>query len=185
MAGQPAKRLATYADLESVPEHQQGEIIGGELIVSPRPRGRATVSASHLGGILIGPFRFGVGGPGGWVILYEPEIRIAGELAIPDLAGWRRERMPVVPETFEMAPDWACEILSPSTEALDRGEKMPLYARWGVGHSWLIDASLKTIEVFRLDGGSWRVVGTFVGERKVRLEPFEAIELDLSLLWAI
>lgn len=186
MGGLPAKRRATYDDLESVPDDKIGEIVNGELIVSPRPAARATRSASRLGGLLTPPFDVGAGGPGGWIILDEPEIHIGGEAAVPDLAGWRRERMPELPDVaaFELSPDWACEVLSPSTEAFDRGEKMPLYARWGVRHSWLVDPIVKTVEVFRLEGDKWLLLETFVGDRKARAEPFDAIELDLSLLWA-
>jgi Uma2 family endonuclease len=136
---------------------------------------------------LSGPFGFGRGGgPGGWIILLEPELHIVGQVMVPDLAGWRRERMPVMPETafVELAPDWACEVISPATGALDRAKKVPHYARAGVRHLWLIDPTPKTLEIFRSDGEAWRLLATHAGDVKVRAEPFDAIELDLSVLWA-
>ncbi|MHB8874557.1 MAG: Uma2 family endonuclease [Myxococcaceae bacterium] len=182
----PRKRPAGYADLEAVPENLVGEIIDGELITSPRPAARHTSAASSLGGVLVGPYRFGVGGPGGWIILDEPELRIHGNALVLDLAGWRRERMPELPDVaaFDLAPDWVCEVLSPSTAALDRGSKLPIYAQMGVKHAWLVDPAIQTLEILRLEAGGWRLVATLVGDRKVRAEPFDATELDLSMLWA-
>jgi Uma2 family endonuclease len=182
----PSSKRATYADLDAFPEGTNVELVRGELITSPRPSSRQASAASNLGAILVSRFRFGEQGPGGWIILFEPELRISDDCLIPDLAGWRRERLPELPEvaTFDLAPDWVCEVLSPSTAAHDRGVKLPLYARWGVQHAWLVDPTVKTVEIFRLEGGSWRVVGTLAGDGKVRAEPFEAVELDLSLLWA-
>lgn len=132
-----------------------------------------------------GPFQFGQGGPGGWWILYEPELHLGADVMVPDLAGWRRERMPVVPDVaaFELAPDWVCEILSPSTASLDRMRKMPRYATAGVGHAWLIDPIARGLEVFRNLDGHWLSVAVFEGTQVVRAEPFDAVELDLGLLW--
>ena len=182
----PAKRRATYEDLVGVPAHLVGEIVGGELVTSPRPAARHATAASAIDVFIGGPFRFGVGGPGGWLILPEPELHLAADVLVPDLAGWRRERMPVQPDVaaFELAPDWICEVLSPSTGALDRADKMPVYAREGVKHAWLIDPLLQTLEVFRLAGERWLLVTTYKGAARVRVEPFEAVELDLAMLWA-
>jgi Uma2 family endonuclease len=134
------------------------------------------------------PFHRGRGGPGGWVILDEPELHLGPEpdVLVPDLAGWRRTRMPEVPDVpaFTLAPDWVCELLSPSTEAIDRADKMPIYAREGVAHAWLVDPQVRTLEVFELDGASWRLRATYRGDRAVRAVPFDAIELDLAALWA-
>jgi Uma2 family endonuclease len=134
------------------------------------------------------PFKRGKNGPGGWMILDEPELHLGPEpdILVPNLAGWRRERMSAVPHaaSISVAPDWVCEVVSPSTEAIDRAEKMPIYARESVGHLWLVDPLLKTLEVFRLDGDSYRMVHTWRGSAVVRAEPFDAIELDLSILWA-
>jgi Uma2 family endonuclease len=189
----PAHKPATYADILALPENVVGEIVDGELYVSPRPASPHAMASSVLGEELGPPFRRGRGGPGGWVILDEPEIHIDGQILVPDLAGWRRERMPVMPDAayFELAPDWVCEVISPSTGRLDRVKKLPHYARWGVGHLWFVDPLQKSLEIYRLthrsDGaqlGTWGVVGTHGDAEKVRAEPFEAIELDLALLWS-
>jgi Uma2 family endonuclease len=182
----PAKRRATYQDLLAVPSHLVAEIIDGELTTSPRPAPRHARASSRLGGVLDGPFDRGTGGPGGWIILDEPELHHRGDVLVPDLAGWRRERLPKLPDAahFELAPDWICEILSPSTEANDRAGKMPIYAREGVKHAWLINPLSRTLEVFRLGGTSWTLATTFRGDRTVRVEPFDAIEIDIGSLWA-
>lgn len=186
MVAKPARTPATYADIEALPPNVVGEIIAGTLYASPRPASPHAVASSALGEELGPPFKRGRGGPGGWVILDEPELHFGGDVLVPDLGGWRRERMPEVLDVaaFTLAPDWACEVLSPSTAAIDRGEKMPVYARERVGHLWLVDPLLRTLEVFRLDGDGYRVVATWHDEAKVRAEPFEAFELDLAVLWA-
>jgi Uma2 family endonuclease len=123
----------------------------------------------------------------------EPELHIGGQVVVPDLAGWRRERMPVMPDAAfsDLAPDWVCEVISPSTGRLDRVKKLPHYARWGVSHLWFVDPLQRTLEIYRLAQGgesgqapSWSVVGTYADDAKVRAEPFDAIELDLAILWA-
>jgi Uma2 family endonuclease len=126
------------------------------------------------------------GGPGGWIVLDEPELHLHGDVLVPDLAGWRRERMPELPDAaaFELAPDWVCEVLSPSTAAVDRADKLPIYAREGVQHAWLLDPTAKTLEVLRLEGDAWRLLATWRDEAVVRAEPFDAFELDLAVLWA-
>ncbi|WP_433936861.1 Uma2 family endonuclease [Sorangium cellulosum] len=194
--GQPAEkqRRATYADLEAAPPNKVAELVRGTLHVFPRPAPKHAWASSGLGAELIGPFQRGRGGPGGWIILGEPELHFPdpdapGEIdaLVPDLAGWRRERMPALPDTayFELAPDWICEILSPSTEDVDRDEKMPISAREGVRHAWLVDPIARTLEVYVLGGD--RRWGSAVVHRDaacVRVAPFDAIELDLSVLWA-
>ncbi|WP_437492814.1 Uma2 family endonuclease [Sorangium sp. So ce1014] len=194
--GQPAEkpRRATYADLEAVPPNKVAELIAGVLHVMPRPAPRYARASSRLGIKLGGPFDLGDGGPGGWQILDEPELHFSdpdapGEIdaLVPDLAGWRRERMPELPETayFSLAPDWICEVLSASTEGVDRDEKMPVYAREGVLHAWLVDPIQRTLEAFSLiPGRGWGPAVVHRDAARVRVEPFDAIELDLSLLWA-
>ena len=183
-----AQRLgALWEELCALPSNQVGEIVGGELFASPRPAGPHARVTSKLAGKLDGPFDGGDGGPGGWIILYEPELHLGDAVLVPDLAGWRRERMPFVPEelvAFEIAPDWICEVLSPSTGTLDRVRKMPVYAREGVPFAWLLEPIQRTLEVFQLQGQQWHTVGTWEGDVKVRAVPFDAIELDLSSLWA-
>jgi Uma2 family endonuclease len=179
------RKPATYADLEALPANVVGELIAGELHVSPRPAAPHTVAASRLGGELLGPFDRGRGGPGGWIILDEPELHLGEEVLVPDLAGWRMERMPEPPRTaaFSLAPDWVCEVLSPSTTALDRALKMPVYAREGVRHVWLVDPERRTMEVFRLQDARYTLLVTHAGMARVRAEPFEAIDLELPYLW--
>lgn len=186
MSAPVPKRRATYQDVLDAPEHEVAEILAGELHVSPRPGGLATIAASVLGAELGPPFHRGRGGPGGWILLDEPEVHIGDDVLVPDLAGWRRERLAVIPDAafFTLAPDWICEVLSPSTERFDRAEKMPLYARWGVGHAWLVHPRRRTLEAFRLHEGKWLAIGVYKDADTARIEPFDAIELDLSVLWA-
>ncbi len=182
---------AVEAAFQAVPGTMVAEILDGELHTMPRPARPHTKAASVLGGELHGPFRRGHGGPGGWVILDEPEIHLGPrpDKVVPDLAGWRRERMPDAigpsdaPAHYLVAPDWVCEILSPGTEAIDRGKKMRIYRREGVGHAWLINPITQTLEVYRLETGRWMLLDTFEEDDVVRAEPFDAIELPLTVLW--
>ncbi|MDF2697935.1 MAG: hypothetical protein K0S65_6318 [Labilithrix sp.] len=182
----PSSRPATYADLEALPPNMVGEIVRGVLYANPRPASAHAAAASAIGEELGPPFKRSKGGPGGWVILDEPELHLGEDVLVPDLGGWRRERMPEMPHVaaFELAPDWVCEVLSPSTAKLDRGEKIPVYARASVGHIWLVDPLQQYLEVLRLDGATYRILGTYFTDAKVRAEPFDAIELDLTVLWA-
>jgi Uma2 family endonuclease len=179
------KQPATYQDLLRVPEHQVAEIVDGELFVSPRPAAPHALAASVLGADLGGPFHRGRDGPGGWWIVDEPELHLDADVLVPDLAGWRRERMPTFPKTafFILAPDWICEVLSPSTERLDRARKLRVYARAGVDRVWLVNPTTRTLEVYRRVEERWLLVNAFEGEAVVRAEPFDAIELDLLPLW--
>lgn len=183
---QPALKPATYEDLFDLPENLVGEIIGGRLITHPRPAPRHARAHSSLGVRLGGPFDLGDGGPGGWWILIEPELHIGGDILVPDLAGWRRERLPRLPETawFETVPDWVCEVLSPSTRRDDRVEKMPLYARMGVAHAWLVDPDVRTLEAFENQRGRWLLLQTLADAARVAVPPFEAVEWALEVLWA-
>ena len=180
------KTRATYEDLLAVPDHKVAEILDGELHVSPRPAPRHSQAASVLGVEIGGPYGRGRGGPGGWWILDEPELHFGEDVLVPDLAGWTKSRLLSLPETayFTMAPDWVCEVLSASTERIDRSKKMGTYAREGVGHAWLVNPITRTLEVFRLAGGLWLLVATHAREETVRAEPFDEIDLDLSALWS-
>jgi Uma2 family endonuclease len=179
------RQPATYADLLKVPDHLVAEILDGELYATPRPAPRHADASSGLGGALRGPFDRGRGGPGGWRILDEPELHLASDVVVPDLAGWRRERLPSLPEEayFSVAPDWICEVVSPSTAAMDRVTKLSIYAREGVSDAWLVDPIARTLEVLHREGGRWTIVSTWSGLVTVRAQPFDAIDLDLSLLW--
>jgi Uma2 family endonuclease len=183
--GKSARRPATYEDLMAVPDTLVAEILDGELVTHPRPAAPHARSASRLGMILGGPFDLGQGGPGGWLILYEPELHLRSDVVVPDLAAWRRERMPEMPHTaaFELAPDWACEVLSPSTASVDRTVKMDIYAREQVAHLWLVHPVDRTVEAYGLEAGRWIVAGTWRDDARARIEPFGAIELDLATLW--
>lgn len=179
------KKPATYQDLCALPETVVGELIAGELIASPRPASRHVLVASALGVEIAGPFQRGRGGPGGWWILDEPELHFGGDVLVPDLAGWRRTRMPVYPDEpfFTLPPDWVCEVLSPSTSSVDRMKKMPVYMREQVGHVWLIEPVTRTLEIFRREGDRWVLAGNYAGDQRIRAEPFEAVELELEVLW--
>ena len=183
---QPKDLRVTCADLAALPGNVVGEIVDGVLHASPRPALRHAAASSSLGAELTGPFWKGRGGPGGWIILDEPELHLRDDVLVPDLAGWRRTRVPELPDAaaFTLAPDWVAEVLSPSTARLDRVGKLPIYAREGVGHVWLVDPVAQTLEVFRLDGERYRLVLTAAAEQVVRAEPFDAIELALAGLWA-
>jgi len=186
MAAPPdTKRRATYADLERVPDTMVAEIVDGELFASPRPRPRHAVAASALGGDLNPPFQQGRGGPGGWWILSEPELHFGEDVLVPDLAGWTRERLPSMPQEafFTLAPDWVCEVISPHNERHDRMRKLPVYAREGVRHAWIVDPLDRSLEVFRLEAGRWSLLATHRGDEIVREEPFQAVEVDLLGLW--
>jgi Uma2 family endonuclease len=184
---QPSRlqRPATYDDLLQVPDYMVAEIVDGELFASPRPAPRHASASSGLGGALHGPFDRGRGGPGGWWIFDEPELHPGRDVLVPNLAGWRRERLPGLPDDayFTLAPDWICEVVSPSTAALDRTRKLAIYARERVGHAWLVDPLARTLEVLRLEGERWTIVSTGSDAAVVRAEPFDALELDLTLLW--
>jgi len=183
---EPARRNATYDDILALPETQVGEILHGQLHTHPRPAPRHVRAYSALGSNLWGPFDGGHGGPGGWWILDEPELHLGKDVVVPDIAGWRRERMPELPETawFELPPDWVCEILSPSTARTDRALKMPIYAREAVPHLWLVDPDARTMEVYRLqEEGRWLLLQTLKEEDPVQQPPFEAVGFSLGSLW--
>lgn len=182
----PFDRPATYEDLVALPDTLVAEIVDGELHASPRPASPHARASSSLGVCLGGPYDHAVGGPGGWWILDEPELHFAQDVVVPDLAGWRRTRMPQFPVCafFTLSPDWICEVLSPSTSMLDRAKKLAVYAREQVAHAWLIDPLARTLEVLRLDDGRWTILATHAGSDPVRADPFSEIELELASLWA-
>ncbi|HEY5565838.1 MAG TPA: Uma2 family endonuclease [Gammaproteobacteria bacterium] len=179
------KSGATYEDLCALPDHLVGEIFGGELYATPRPSLPHAHAASVLGVELGGPFHRGRGGPGGWWLLDEPELHLSEDVVVPDLAGWRRERLPAIPAMpyLTLAPDWICEILSPATETIDRSKKLVVYAREGIRHAWLINPAAQTLEVLRLESKRWTMLTTYAGDATVRAEPFDAVELELAALW--
>lgn len=181
------KETSLYERLLALPENLVGEIIEGVLHTQPRPVARHALAASSVGGELYNPFHKGRGGPGGWWILAEPELHFIRdtEVLVPDLAGWRRERMPVLPQDhrFEVVPDWVCEVLSPSTHKTDRVDKKRVYARYGVGYLWLVDPIEKILETYALEHGQWVETGLYQDADKVSAPPFEAIVIALGDLW--
>lgn len=183
----PAKlnRLATYQDILNLPDNVVGEIIDGELFVSPRPSPRHGAASTGIAGQVHGPFQAGQGGPGGWWIIIEPELHLGKDIMVPDLAGWKKSRLPLLPEIayFELTPDWVCEVLSPSNSRLDRVEKVPKYAEHEVKHLWLVDPIAHAVEIFKLENKHWFLLRTFVDKDKMRAEPFDAIEIDLAAVW--
>jgi Uma2 family endonuclease len=179
------RRRATYEDVLNAPEHKVAEIIDGVLYLSPRPAFQHALATSSLFSDLHGPYSKARGGPGGWWILFEPELHFGDDVVVPDIAGWRQSRMPNAPAGpfSSLAPDWLCETLSPSTEKLDRTKKLGVYTRARVPHVWLVDARRKTLEVLVLRGSSMVTQGTYRAHEKVRVEPFDAIEIELAFLW--
>jgi hypothetical protein len=178
-------RVATYADIEALPPHVVGEIVYGVLHSHPRPAPRHGVAANNLGHEVTGPFRLGRGGPGGWIFMVEPELHLGPHVVVPDIAGWRVERLTPFPETafIESPPDWLAEVLSPSTQAIDRTDKLSVYAEFGVKHCWYVDPIARTLEVFALTGGKWLIANTFREADPVTAPPFEVHTFPLDVLW--
>lgn len=184
---QPAKHRSLYQQLLDLPAGLTGEVIDGQLHTQPRPAGPHAVAASRLGADIEGPYGRGRGGPGGWWIIDEPEVHFVRdtEVLVPDIAGWRRERMLQIPrdQRFEVVADWVCEVLSPGTESRDRKIKMPLYARYRVPYAWLVDPVDRVLEAYALEGDAWKTVGWFQGDDKVSGPPFSEIVIALADLW--
>lgn len=179
------KKPATYDDIRQLPQGMNGELVDGELFATSRPAMGHAHLATILTSELHGPFDRGKGGPGGWWIFREPELHFGPNVVIPDLAGWRRERLPKMRDVpyMELAPDWICEITSRSTANFDRGKKLPVYLQAGVAYAWLVDPLNRSIEALRREADRWVVIGNFPGDTPARIEPFEAHELDLRTLW--
>ena len=181
----PLGRPATYDDLVALPEHVVGEIVDDELWASPRPAPRHAASHSSLLAAVHSAFSRGPTRPDGWLILLEPELHLGRHVLVPDLAGWRIERLPRLPDTayFTVAPDWVCEVLSPSTAALDRAKKLRIYGESGVDHAWFVDPVTRVLEVMRCTAGQWTLIDTHAGAAVVNAIPFESLALDLATLW--
>ncbi|HEY3355616.1 MAG TPA: Uma2 family endonuclease [Polyangia bacterium] len=183
----PEGRPATYADLEALPPSIKGEIVDGVLYTSTRPRSPHMNLEGIIHGDVFNPYQRGRGGPGGWWILVEPGIEVPGSPEVsPDLAGWRRERLPALPvdASLTVVPDWVCEILSPGTRNLDLRVKRPFYARVGVGYLWYVDPEARTLSVSKLVDGHWLELAVHGDSDVVRVEPFPDVELALGEWWA-
>ena len=181
----PRPPAATYADIEALPANKVGEIIYGILHAQPRPAPRHALAANRLGHEVTGPFDLGRGGPGGWIFLVEPELHLGPHVVVPDIAGWRRERLTPFPETAFIAtpPDWVGEILSPSTQALYRTDKLSVYAEFGAGHCWYVDPLAQTLEVFARAAGKWLLAAGYKNDDAGTAPPFEAHAFSLGVLW--
>ena len=182
---EPAAKTATYADLEAAPPHLVAEIIDGTLVTHPRPVPRHVTASLSLGAELVGSYQRGRGGPGGWVFMVEPELHLGANIVVPDVAGWRRERLATLSDKawIDTPPDWVCEVLSPSTEYYDRGPKREIYAEAGVPYLWLVDPRVQVLEAFVLTAGKWLLAATVVGGAEVCAPPFDAASFSLGLLW--
>ena len=176
---------ASYQDVLDAPPHKVAEIIDGTLHMNPRPAPRHAWASSGLGARIGTPYNYGDGGPGGWWIIDEPELHLGEDILVPELGGWRRERMPEHPDTayFTLSPDWVCEVLSPSTRAIDQGRKREIYAREGVARLWFVDPDARTLEAFELREGQWVLLKTLTDNDPVSLPPFDAISFRLDDLW--
>ena len=177
-----ARRRATYQDVLDAPAHQVAEIVDGVLHTHPRPAMPHARASSVLGGKIGGPFDYDAGGPGGWWIIDEPELHLGEDILVPDVAGWRRERMPEYPDTayVTLAPDWVCEVLSASTRRLDLQGKRPIYAREEVRHLWLVDPTDRTLEAFELREGEWVLIAAAKDDDPISIRPFDAITFSLG-----
>ncbi|MCW5696591.1 MAG: Uma2 family endonuclease [Bauldia sp.] len=182
---EPAKRCATYADLEAVSPLLVAELIGGDLVTHRLPAPINAAAATALSSMLTGPYQKAEPASGRWIFMNKPEVHLGADVIVPDLAGWRRERLPTLPETafMEIPPDWVCEVLSPATERFDRGPKRRIYANAGVSHLWLLDPRIRLLEVFVLEAGEWKLAATAEGSEAVSAPPFDAISFSLGLLW--
>jgi len=183
--GEPVINPATYEDLKKVPANRVAEILGGRLITHPRPAPKHAVASSSVGSKIAPPFHHGDGGPGGWWILDEPELHLGDHVLVPDLAGWRRENMPKIPETawFETPPDWICEVISPSTARYDRLEKRDIYATFKVPYLWFIEPDNRTLEAFELQNEKWTLIATRANDDEIAIDPFAEVPFLLGALW--
>ena len=179
----PLKKNATYDDLREIPDHFVAEMFDGDLYAFPRPALPHANAASTLLSEIHKSFHHK--GPDGWAILLEPELHFGRDVLVPDIAGWRRARLPNVPPDayLTLAPDWICEVLSSSTETIDRGKKLRSYAREGVGYAWLVDPIAHTLELMSLEASRWTQLARYEGEAKIRAAPFDSMELELGSLW--
>lgn len=187
---QVARKRATYADVLAAPEHMTAQVIDGELHLHPRPARRHLRAASALGGFLYSSFDAGFSGPGGWIIVDEPELHLGPEpdILVPDLGGWREERYPGNVDDddafYQTPPDWVAEVLSTSTARIDRTKKMPIYAREGIPHVWIVDPRDRTVEVFRLGAEGYVLAATWAGEdAPATLEPFAELPIPPAAFW--
>ena len=178
-------RRATYQDVLDAPAHRVAEIVDGTLYINPRPPTLQALAKTRLVASLGRAFCFSRGGPGGWRIMHEPELHLGEDILVPDVAGWRRERLPRIPETWDavIAPDWVCETVADSTRDLDLNGKRPVYAREGIPHLWLVDPTNRTLEASELHDGQWLLIASAKDNDPISIRPFDAITFSLGDLW--
>jgi Uma2 family endonuclease len=176
-----------YEELIALPNGLRGEILNEQLYAHPRPSGLHGLVSSNLHAEINSSYHRGRGGPGGWWIIYEPEVhfQLDQEVLVPDIAGWRRERLPEIPvgHKFTVAADWVCEVLSPSTESLDREIKMPIYAKYDVKDVWLVDPLKRVLETYNLDNNKLELQNKYERGDTVSVKPFELLQFVLKELW--
>lgn len=178
-------KQASYQDIIDLPENMVGEIIHGRLEMRPKSATRYALASSSLSAELVSSFQQGQDGAGGWWIIDEPVCHLDSHVLVPDLVGWRRQRMPALPKTacFKTPPDWICEILSPTTTRIDRIVKMPIYAELGINYLWLIDPVLRTLEAYELHDGHWLLTGAHADNESIAIAPFAEHTFSLTDLW--
>jgi len=178
---------ATYRDIENTPPGVIAEIIDGELYMQARPTNLHAEAVAGLSELLRPPFQRGRGGPGGWWIHAESQISFEDRdwrTLVPDIAGWRKERVPRLPEKyFEVRPDWVCEVISPSTRFVDRNLKAKVYAEEAIPYFWIIDPAHRTLECYENVEGVWVERTKIEGTGSVAAPPFDAVPFDLADLW--
>jgi Uma2 family endonuclease len=181
-----AHKFASYQDVLDAPAHLVAELVRGVLHTMARPAPRHARAASGINGGLHQGFDRGRGGPGGWIILIEPELHLGADVLVPDLAAWRRERLPKLPDAayFELAPDWVCEVISPNTARFDRTVKLPIYASAQVEFAWLVDPLARTLEIYQRQVQQWLLLNSFGGDEVIHPKPFEALPFELADVWA-
>jgi Uma2 family endonuclease len=183
LVSDPAKRLATYADLLVLPGDERGEVIGGEIVVQPSPTPAHQSTIAEIYAELRNPFQRGRGGPGGWWLIPDVDVEFGvHDILRPDISGWRRDRVPGFPaeRPVRHRPDWLCEGLSPRTALHDQGDKRAIYQSAGVPWYWLVDPLNRTLSVLRLVPDGY-VVDQVAGDQGiVALPPFEAVTIDLA-----
>ncbi|MBK9953013.1 MAG: Uma2 family endonuclease [Candidatus Competibacteraceae bacterium] len=181
-----ALKFATYEDLFDLPENLVGEIIHGQLITQPRPAPKHIVASSALGEELVSPFQKdgeAVQAAGGfWMSRNCILARIFWCPIWP--AGGGNVCPPCRIRPFTLPPDWVCGVLSPGTARIDRADKMPIYAEYGVSFLWLIDPALHTLEAFVLRDGHWSLEHVYQENDEVRAVPFDAVAFSLAGLWS-
>ncbi len=181
----PSEREATYQDVLDAPPSMVAQLIHGKLYTMPRPAPPHVHAQFLLANEIHSHFWFGGGSVGGWRIYNEPEVHFGKDVLVPDIAGWRYERMTALPKTayFPISPDWVCEVLSESTKRFDLGEKRDIYAEHGVGYLWLVDPIVRQLDAFSLRNAEWELIDTLVGDTDACLPPFEEVTFNLGPIW--